>query len=109
MELEKLAHKLFEFLDPQNSKILSGKKIFPLFSSSGLPTKTLARVWEISAQGKKGIDVTQFELALRIISLAQSGIPLNKMKEKCGRQCLVLSNQAAGAHVQRDSRLQRRL
>jgi len=82
MELEKVARKLFEFLDQQNRKILSGKKIFPLFSSSGLPTKTLARVWEISAQGKKGIDVTQFELALRIISLAQTGIPLNKMKEK---------------------------
>jgi len=82
MDEDGFAEKLFNFLDTKKAGVLGGRTIFPLFSSSGLSKKMLAKIWEVSAQGAKGLRPAQFELALRVISLAQQGVSMVDMKSK---------------------------
>jgi len=82
MDEDGFAEKLFNFLDTKKAGVLGGRTIFPLFSSSGLSKKMLAKIWEVSAQGAKGLRPAQFELALRVISLAQQGVSMADMKSK---------------------------
>ncbi|MES1914814.1 MAG: hypothetical protein MHM6MM_006844 [Cercozoa sp. M6MM] len=62
----------------QSKELLPGSRVFKFFSSSRLKRQMLAQIWNVAVQNKKrsgGLTFVQFCSCLRLIALAQSGVP----------------------------------
>ena len=68
----------FESLVPSNGK-LSGNQVKAHFQKSGLPSSTLFKIWNLADIDNDGeLDLYEFSLAKKLISLAVSGQELPK-------------------------------
>lgn len=77
-EEEILVKAIMRESDPEGLGIIEGLKAKPLLRRSGLPNETLARIWEIVDESKRGFLVADdLKRILRLISCAQRNLPLH--------------------------------
>ena len=77
-EEEILVKAILRENDPEGLGIIEGSKSKPLLRRSGLPNETLARIWEIVDQSKRGFLVADdIKRVLRLVSCAQRDLPLH--------------------------------
>jgi hypothetical protein len=70
--------RLFSEVDSSHTGFVTGQQIKLLFTTSKLTKSLLAEVWKLAdRQKRKMLDREDFHCALRLIAMAQQGIPLN--------------------------------
>ena len=75
-----LYERLFRECDPTGSGLVSGSAVKPLFSRAKLNNKILAGIWTLADKGKrKALDMANWAVALRLVALAQSGLPVSEL------------------------------
>ena len=75
-----LYERLFRECDPAGTGLLTGSAVKALFSKSKLNNKILAGIWTLADKGKrKALDMENWAVALRLIALAQSGLPVSEL------------------------------
>ncbi|VDP00120.1 unnamed protein product [Soboliphyme baturini] len=68
--------EIFETLMPINGK-LSGEQVKPVLFNSGLPTRTLGKIWELSDMDRDGLlDKDEMAVALHLVYRALEGDPV---------------------------------
>ncbi|KAH9951502.1 hypothetical protein B0H21DRAFT_286407 [Amylocystis lapponica] len=74
-----LVSRIFLVGDPGHSGLVSASAAVKILAGSGLPTSTLAKVWDIADENKNGgLDRRGVGIAVRLIGYAQEGTPVNK-------------------------------
>ena len=75
-----LYERLFHECDPQGTGALSGEQVKSIFSKSKLDKKMLAGIWTLADKHRrKALDKENWAVALRLIALAQSGLPVSEL------------------------------
>merc|ERR1719410_2862380 len=68
--------QLFRSFDAQNFGTVQGGQVFGFFLSSGLNKAALGDIWDEATQKQSGgLSLPKFINAMKLISLAQKGIP----------------------------------
>ena len=71
-------YKWFKEADKDKDGVVNGNEAVNFFSRSRLPQPTLAKVWALSDSKRKGtLDLEDFVVAMKLISLSQAGKPIN--------------------------------
>jgi len=81
-----LFDQLFQFCDPTGTGLITGGQIKSLMTKSKLNKNILAGIWALSdKQKRKALDRENFAVALRLVALAQNGLPVSELglKQYC--------------------------